>query len=46
VAASGKPVIIVNRGATRGDELAAWRLDASASETLEALVGAGTETAV
>lgn len=33
----GVPVAIVNRGATRGDELAALRLDAGTSETLTAL---------
>ncbi len=34
----GKPVLVVNRGATRADELATLRLDASTSEVLEALV--------
>jgi len=34
----GKPVVVVNRGATRADELAAVRLDASTSEVLAALV--------
>jgi NAD-dependent SIR2 family protein deacetylase len=29
-----KPVVIVNRGATRGDDLADLRLDAGTSETL------------
>ena len=37
-ARAGKPVAIVNRGGTRGDELAAVRLDAGTSETLVALV--------
>jgi NAD-dependent SIR2 family protein deacetylase len=31
------PVVIVNRGATRGDELATLTLDAGTSETLTAL---------
>ena len=35
----GAPVVIVNRGATRGDELAAVRVDAGCSETLTALGG-------
>lgn len=34
----GKPVIVVNRGATRADELATIRLDASTSEVLPALL--------
>jgi len=33
-AKDGKPVIIINRGATRGDELAMVKLDAGASESL------------
>jgi NAD-dependent SIR2 family protein deacetylase len=33
----GVPVVIVNRGITRGDELAATRLDAGCSEVLTAL---------
>ncbi len=33
-ARAGTPVVIVNRGATRGDELAAYRLDAGCSEFL------------
>ncbi len=36
----GKPVAIVNRGATRADPLAAVRLDAGTSETLTALAAA------
>ena len=36
----GKPLAIVNRGATRADELADVRLDAGTSETFGALVGA------
>ena len=34
------PVVIVNRGATRGDDLAAHRLDSGCSEFLSALAGA------
>ncbi|GAA1385266.1 NAD-dependent protein deacetylase [Pseudonocardia kongjuensis] len=34
---AGVPVVIVNRGATRGDELATVRVDAGCSETLTAL---------
>ncbi len=34
---TGRPVVIVNRGVTRGDELAAVRLDAGCSEVLTAL---------
>ena len=37
---NGIPVVIVNRGATRGDELADVRLDAGCSETLTALAAA------
>jgi NAD-dependent SIR2 family protein deacetylase len=33
----GVPVVIVNRGTTRGDELAAALVDAGCSETLAAL---------
>ena len=36
-ARAGKPVVIVNRGATRGDPHADLRLDAGTSETLTAL---------
>ncbi len=32
-----RPVVIVNRGATRGDDLAVRRLDAGVSQTLEAV---------
>ncbi|PFG34370.1 NAD-dependent protein deacetylase [Sanguibacter antarcticus] len=39
-AKAGKPVAIVNRGTTRGDDLATVRLDAGTSEVLTALVGA------
>ncbi|GAB3685088.1 NAD-dependent protein deacetylase [Angustibacter aerolatus] len=38
----GTPVVIVNRGATRGDPLATLKLDAGCSETLTALVDALT----
>lgn len=37
-AAAGKPVAIVNRGTTRGDEFAAVKLDAGCSELLVLLV--------
>ncbi|MBW9214201.1 NAD-dependent protein deacetylase [Mumia sp. zg.B53] len=33
-AKAGKPVVIVNRGATRGDDLATLKLDAGCAETL------------
>ena len=39
-ARAGVPVVVVNRGATRGDELASVRLDAGCSEFLDALVTA------
>lgn len=35
----GVPIVIVNRGATRGDELADVRLDAGCTAVLQALVG-------
>ena len=38
--ASGKPVVIVNRGRTRGDRFADLRIDAGCSETLAALAAA------
>ncbi|TNM36437.1 NAD-dependent deacetylase [Nocardioides albidus] len=38
-ARQGTPVVIVNRGATRGDELASYRVEAGTSEWLAALVG-------
>ncbi|MGA4670865.1 Sir2 family NAD-dependent protein deacetylase [Propionibacteriaceae bacterium Y1923] len=41
-AARGLPIIIINHGATRGDDLASVRLDGSVSNLLEGLVGAGT----
>ncbi len=37
VARSGRPLVIVNRGATRADDLATLRLDAGTSEALSAL---------
>ncbi len=37
-ARAGTPVVIVNRGPTRGDDLATLRLDAGCSEFLAALV--------
>jgi hypothetical protein len=36
-AKAGTPVVIVNRGATRGDDLATYRLEAGTSEFLTAL---------
>ena len=38
--ALGVPVVVVNRGVTRGDELASVRVDAGCSETLTALANA------
>ena len=38
--ANGVPVVIVNRGATRGDDLADVRVDAGCAETLSAWAGA------
>ena len=37
-AKSGKPVAIVNQGATRGDELATVRVAAGTTQTLQALL--------
>ena len=37
-AKAGKPVAIVNRGLTRGDEFAALKLDIGCTEALSALV--------
>lgn len=37
-AKTGKPVVIINRGPTRGDALATVRLDAGTSQTLQHLV--------
>jgi NAD-dependent SIR2 family protein deacetylase len=34
---AGTPVVIVNRGATRGDELATYKVEAGCSEFLTAL---------
>jgi NAD-dependent SIR2 family protein deacetylase len=43
--ADGLPIVIVNRGATRGDRFATVKIDAGVSETLlalaDALVGEG-----
>lgn len=41
-AKNGVPVVIVNRGRTRGDELATLRIDAGCSETLSALAELGS----
>ncbi len=41
-AKNGVPVVIVNRGRTRGDELATLRIDAGCSETLCALAELGS----
>ncbi len=38
--ANGIPVVILNRGPTRGDDLATVKLDAGCSETLQSLAGA------
>ncbi len=38
-ARAGTPVVIANRGATRGDDLATYRLDEGCSEFLTALAG-------
>jgi NAD-dependent SIR2 family protein deacetylase len=38
-AKQSKPVVIVNRGTTRGDDLATAKVDAGCSETLTALAG-------
>jgi NAD-dependent SIR2 family protein deacetylase len=39
---AGKPVVIVNRGTTRGDELATVKVDAGCSQTLARLAGQQT----
>jgi NAD-dependent SIR2 family protein deacetylase len=39
-AGHGIPIVIVNRGATRGDELASVKVDAGCTETLESLTAA------
>ncbi len=39
-AKAGTPVVIANRGDTRGDPLATYRLDVGCSEFLTALVAA------
>ena len=36
---AGTPVVIVNRGGTRGDELATYKVEAGCSEFLTALAG-------
>ncbi len=41
-AKAGTPVVIVNRGATRGDELATYRLETGTSEFLAALASRST----
>jgi NAD-dependent SIR2 family protein deacetylase len=41
-AAQGIPIVIVNRGVTRGDELAAVHVDAGCTEALESLTAALT----
>jgi NAD-dependent SIR2 family protein deacetylase len=41
-ARDGTPVVIVNRGTTRGDELASYRLEVGCSEFLTALAAART----
>lgn len=44
-ARNGTPVVIVNRGATRGDELATCRVEAGCSEFLTELVSRGLRAA-
>jgi NAD-dependent SIR2 family protein deacetylase len=39
-AKAGTPVVVVNRGQTRGDDLASYRLEAGTTEFLTALAGA------
>ena len=41
-ARGGTPIVIVNRGATRGDELASYKLEVGCSEFLTALAGRAT----
>jgi hypothetical protein len=38
--ADGLPIVIVNRGATRGDRFATVKIDAGVSETLAGMVSA------
>ena len=38
-AQGGTPIVIVNRGVTRGDELASYKLEVGCSEFLTALAG-------
>jgi NAD-dependent SIR2 family protein deacetylase len=42
--AKGTPVVIVNRGATRGDDLADVRVDGGCAETLLAFTGEGSRS--
>ena len=44
-ARQGTPVVIVNRGVTRGDDLASHRLDAGCSEFLAGLADVGVDLA-
>lgn len=44
-AKAGKPVVIVNRGVTRGDELAMLKLDIGCTEALSALAASNTYSA-
>jgi NAD-dependent SIR2 family protein deacetylase len=44
-ARNGTPVVIVNRGTTRGDDLATYKLDAGCSEFLTELAGEATAVA-
>ena len=42
-AKAGTPVVIANRGETRGDDLATYKVDVGCSEFLTELVGARVE---
>ena len=44
-AKTGKPVVIINRGATRGDDLATVRVEAGCSEWLTSALSTALETA-
>lgn len=44
MAKAGKPVVIINHGATRGDDLAALKIDGRVERVLAELVGAGVHT--
>jgi hypothetical protein len=35
----GRPVLIINRGSTRGDDLATIKINSGCSETLKQLIG-------